>query len=70
MTTLSNKKRAIRFSHAENIQENIEYNGMCRIYTYTPELPTVTCSEKVDAEYVQQKVNAFIRELSHELLEL
>ena len=70
MTTLNNKNKALKFSHANGIHENIEYNGMCRVYTYTPELPTITCSEKTDAEYIQQRVNSFIRELSHEILEL
>ena len=68
MTMLNNKDRSIHFSHAENIQENVVDAGMHKLYTYTPELPIITCSSKKDAEIIQQRINTFVRELSHELL--
>ena len=68
MTTLNNKNRAIQFSHSNVIHENKERTALCDTYTYLPELPVVICSEKTDAEYIQNKINTFIRELSHEIL--
>lgn len=69
MTIMTGKEKVIQFSHADVIQENVENKGICNVYTYTPELPTITCSNKQDAEYIQQKVNTLIREITHELLD-
>lgn len=70
MTIMNNKNKAIQFSYGNTIRENVESAALCNVFTYTPELPVITCSDKSDAEYMQQKVNAFIRDLSQEILEL
>ena len=67
MTVLSNREKEIRLSLSDTIHEKREPNGHIR-FTYTPVLPTVVCSEKVDAEYIQQRINTLINDISKDLL--
>lgn len=70
MTILNNKNKAIQFSQPNIIHENKESSALHTVFTYSPELPVITCSSKIDAEYIQQKINAFVRELSNEILNI
>lgn len=67
MVVLNNNNKAIQFSVSNTIHENREATGSLR-FTYAPELPTIKCSDKRDAEFIQQKVNTFINDLSKNLL--
>lgn len=69
MIVLNSENKTIEFSYSNIIRENLIGEGAYRVVTHTPELPTVTCSNKKDAETIQKMVNTFIHELSHELLE-
>ena len=68
MTMISNKDESIYFSHAEAIHENKIEKNLHTTFTYTPELPTIICSNKKDAEEMQQQINAFVRDFSQKLL--
>lgn len=67
MMILSNNEKVIQFSLNEIIRENKNVGDIIR-YTYTPELPTITCSSKKDAEYIQKEVNAFVNKIVNSLI--
>lgn len=64
MTTLYNKKKTknIQFALQDAIYE-------CAKNVYIIEMPTLVCSNKKDAEIMQQEINTYISELSRALLD-
>lgn len=63
MVILSNGAKAIQYSYGNMILGNTDTPT-----SYTVELPTVVCSDKNDAEYVQQEINKFVSNLSREII--
>lgn len=63
MVILSNGAKAIQYSHGKMIEGNTDAPA-----SYIVELPTVVCSDKNDAEYIQQETNKFISNLSREII--
>ena len=61
MTILEGKDKSISlkfFGDVTMIKEN----------DYTVNLPTVSCTKKEDAEFMQEKINEFVNDLSRELV--
>lgn len=65
MIILKNNNKTIQISLGTEIKRNTSGNS---VFEYLPELPNIKCSDKKDAEYIQQKVNTFINEISQNLL--
>jgi len=63
MTILSNGKKNIRFSLNNEIKELKNETTM-----YVLNTTAIICSNKEDAEIIQQKLNSFISDISHDLL--
>lgn len=61
MTTISNNEKSINIKFTENI---IFHNG-----NYFANLPIISCNTQADAEYIQIRVNEFVNNLCHEVLE-
>lgn len=66
MTILTNKDKAIQYSVSNEI---VDYpnNGP---YKFSVTLPTINCSDKKDAELIQNKVNELVQKLAKDLLDL
>jgi hypothetical protein len=63
MTTIHGEMgKTIQFAFSNVIHE-------CNRHSYIVELPTVICSNKKDAERIQEDVGAFISALSKKLIE-
>ena len=64
MTTYSNGDRNIQVSLSYTLHEEKETIGRL----YIPELPTIICNNRSDAENIQQQVNNFINDLAKNIL--
>ena len=69
MTMINNKERAICFSHATLVRENKTVKDLHTAFTYSPEMPVIICSNKKEAEEIQQQINTFVRNFSQKLLD-
>lgn len=63
MITASNKNSFIEYSLSDKTSVNIGPQ-----LTYTPELPTITCSNECDAVRIQDEINTFTNKLIKNLL--
>lgn len=61
MTTLQGNGRTIQFSFSNTIHE-------CSRGIFVAELPLLVCSNKKDAEIIQQEVGTIISEVSKRIL--
>lgn len=50
----------------EYVLDNVIHE--CDNEMYIVEMPLVVCNNKKDAEYIQSKINTFVGELSHTVL--
>lgn len=64
MIILDNNGKKIEFKLIEKIGHTDDRRN------YTVNMPTIVCSSRTDAEKIQEYVNTFVYNLSHELLEL
>lgn len=64
---LSNKDTVVQISLNDKIEEH-KPTATNLQFMYTPELPTITCNNKVDAEYIQKEINTFANKLIKDLL--
>ena len=67
MIILENENKNIKLKLNDNI--NIVTDKATGKLCYQIELPIVICSEKKDAEIIQQEVNTFVHKLGNKLVE-
>lgn len=67
MMILDNKDKVIKYSLSSVIREN-KYTDDKMRFAYTPELPTVICNNKQDAEYIQKEINMFVNKIIKNLM--
>lgn len=66
MIIMNNDTKSIQFSLTNNTTAYIDFNS--KRIVHEANLPKVICTNKTDAEYIQEKINEYINKLSHELL--
>lgn len=64
MIILDNNGKKIEFKIEDKIGQTQDRRN------YTVSMPSITCSSRTDAEKMQEYINTFVYNLSHELLEL
>lgn len=67
MIILENENKNIKLKLNDNI--NVVTDKATGKLCYQIELPIVICSEKKDAEIIQQEVNTFVHKLGNKLVE-
>lgn len=66
MIILENENKSIKLKLNDNIK--VISDNMTGKLCYQIELPIIICSEKKDAETIQQEVNTFVHKLGNDIL--